>query len=177
MHEIILDSIKTIDIIVIILGISTVFFNHALGRKKNPLVKILGWIVNLPRQIKRHQQDKLTKRHLDKTISQLNVRTIETKLRAIHDLEQIAKNHPQYHWVIMEILSEFVRNNAPYYPNRGQASSNSFIKSDIQAAITVIGTRDTRQDPQDRQLDLSCTDMRGLDISGVNLEKGQPLSS
>jgi hypothetical protein len=86
--------------------------------------------------------------------------------RAIYALERVAHDFPQEHWTIMEILTAFIRENAPIKPeskeseettidlsqNRPQSTdfhlqSDSFkLRTDIQAALTVIGRRNYQQD-------------------------------
>ncbi|MDF5739527.1 MULTISPECIES: pentapeptide repeat-containing protein [unclassified Nostoc] len=105
-------------------------------------------------------------------IEQLGNKTIETSLAVINDLEQIAQNHPYYHWIIMEILTTFVRENALYMPQEELTSNlRPKVRADIQAALTVIARRDVNKDPENQQLDLSHTDMRGANLNRANLEQ------
>jgi hypothetical protein len=104
-------------------------------------------------------------------IEQLGNQTIETSLAVINDLEKIAQNHAQYHWIIMGILTTFVRENAPYMPQEKLTSNLSTLRVDIQAALTVIGRRDVNKDPENEQLDLSHTDIRGANLNRANLEQ------
>ncbi|MEH2372090.1 pentapeptide repeat-containing protein [Nostoc sp.] len=102
----------------------------------------------------------------------LGNKTIETSLAVINDLEQIAHNHPQYHWIIIDILTTFVRENALYTPQEEVTSNlRAKVRVDIQAALTVIARRDANKDPENEQLDLSHTDMRGANLNGANLEQ------
>jgi uncharacterized protein YjbI with pentapeptide repeats len=43
------------------------------------------------------------------------------------------------------------------------------VTTDIQAALTVIGRRNSKQDPQDRIIDLRFCDIRGANIKNANL--------
>ena len=117
-------------------------------------------------------QQQLPKERLRIAIEQLGNKTIETSLAVINDLEQIAQNHPQYHWIIMDILTTFVRENAPYMPQEKVTSNLSTkVRVDIQAALTVIARRDINKDPENEQLDLSHTDMRGANLNKANLKQ------
>ncbi|MEH2464076.1 pentapeptide repeat-containing protein [Nostoc sp.] len=88
-------------------------------------------------------QYNLQKQRLKIAIEQLGNKTIETSLAVINDLEQIAHNYPQYNWIIMEILTTFVRENAHYTPQKEVTSNiGAKVRADIQAALTVIGRRD-----------------------------------
>lgn len=124
-------------------------------------------------QVKVNQnQHQSPKERLRIAIEQLENKTIETSLAGINDLEQIAQNYPQYHWRIMDILTTFVRENAPYMPQEKITSNLSTkVSVDIQAALTVIARRDVNKDPENEQLDLSHTDMRGANLNKANLEQ------
>ena len=112
------------------------------------------------------------KERLRIAIEQLANNTIETNLAVVNDLEQISQEYPQYHWLIMDILTTFVRANSPYMPQE-KITSNSTVKirTDIQAALTVIARRNTNKDLENEQIDLSHTDMRGVNLKGANLEQ------
>ncbi|MEH2250097.1 MAG: pentapeptide repeat-containing protein [Nostoc sp.] len=117
-------------------------------------------------------QHQSPKQRLRIAIEQLGNKTIETNLAVINDLEQIAHNHPQYHWIIMDMLTTFVRENAFYMPQEEVTSNfRAKIRADIQAALTVIARRDVNKDPENEQLDLSHTDMRGANLNGANLKQ------
>ncbi|MFN6460410.1 MAG: pentapeptide repeat-containing protein [Nostoc sp. DedVER02] len=124
-------------------------------------------------------QEKISKtRHkspkecLNIAIEQLGNNTIKTSLTVINDLEQIAQNHPQYHWIIMNILSNFLREKTLYLSQEEVTTNLSVkVRADIQAALTVIARRDVNKDPENEQLDLSHIDMRGVNLNGANLQQ------
>jgi Pentapeptide repeats (8 copies) len=95
---------------------------------------------------------------------------IPTSLSEIYDLEQMAKDYPEHHWKIMEILARFIRNNARN-PPRGEIKNNPLpiIPTDIQLAITIIATRNGNKDPKNQLLDLSNTDMSRANLQQANL--------
>ncbi|MBN3870246.1 MAG: pentapeptide repeat-containing protein [Nostoc sp. JL33] len=135
------------------------------------LSKIFVWIHALQEQVKKTQHQSLKER-LRIASEQLGNKTIETSLVVINDLEQIAHNHPEYHWIIIDILTTFVRENSPYIPQEQVTTNQSTkVRVDIQAALTVIARRDANKDPENEQLDLSHTDMRGANLNGANLEQ------
>ncbi|MEH2287003.1 pentapeptide repeat-containing protein [Nostoc sp.] len=122
-------------------------------------------------KVKQNQYQSL-KRRLRIASKQLKNNTIETNLAVINDLEQIAHNHRQYHWTVVDILTTFVRKNAAYIHQEEVTSNLSTkIPLDIQAALTVIVKRDANEDPVNKQLDLSFTDMRGANLKGANLQQ------
>lgn len=101
-----------------------------------------------------------------------NQKNPQTNEAVIYDLEQIALDYPELHWIIMENLTMFVRNHAPnLWKEEVKHNQSLKIPTNIQLALTVIARRDTKQDPENEPIDLSHTDMRGADLCGANLEK------
>jgi hypothetical protein len=101
----------------------------------------------------------------------LNHQETDNKLAIIYDMEEIALACPKYHWQIMEILTNFVRNHTIYI-NQVECNSNLLpkISPDIQGALTVIGRRNTTQDQENELLDLSYTNIRGVNLNQANLQ-------
>lgn len=93
---------------------------------------------------------------------QLNRRGFSA-LVGIQALEEIAKDSSRYHWKIMELLAAFVRNA----PRRKEEEG---IPDDIQAALSVIGQRDTEKDPENQKLDLSNADIAGAKLGQAKLQ-------
>jgi uncharacterized protein YjbI with pentapeptide repeats len=134
------------------------FANILLGivfnRKK--VKKVSHWALN--------QRLKIAIEHL----MVQNHPTIDNTLSIIYDLEELAHDAPQHHWKIMKTLTTFVRNHTLDAPQ--QKINSTTISTVIQAALTVIGRRNTNLDPENEQLDLSHTDMRGVNLHKANLE-------
>ncbi|MEH2005200.1 pentapeptide repeat-containing protein [Nostoc sp.] len=120
-------------------------------------------------------QDKQIREGFAKAIELLGNEKIETRLGAIYILERIAKDSTQDHWTIMEVLTAFVRENAPLKKEEEQESPK--IRTDIQAALTVIGRRNTENEQEKQRLDLSNIDIRGVDLIKANLERADFISS
>ncbi|MDZ8025635.1 MAG: pentapeptide repeat-containing protein [Nostoc sp. DedQUE01] len=145
-------------------------------------------------------QDRLIAERFMGAISQLGHEKIETRTGAIYALERVAQDFPKEHWTIMEILTAFVRENTPIqqvkpepqkpeyspaiYSNRRKGGSRSTqqlhpnfheeitkIRTDIQAALTVIARRNLLEDPKDQKLDLRNTDIRRADLVGASLQQ------
>ncbi|MDF5708962.1 MAG: pentapeptide repeat-containing protein [Nostoc sp. S4] len=144
-------------------------------------------------------QDRLIAERFMGAIAQLGHEKIETRTGAIYALERVAQDFPKEHWTIMEILTAFVRENTPIqqvkpeqqpeyspiiYSNRRKSGSRSTqqlhpnfhqeiakIRTDIQAALTVIARRNLLEDPKDQKLDLRNTDIRRADLVGANLQQ------
>ncbi len=144
---------------------------NILPKNNIQLSKIFLWIYELQEKLKITQYQ-LPKQRLKIASEQLGNKTIETSLAIISNLEQISRNYPQYHWIVMDILTTFVRENSPCIPQEEFKSNLSTkVRVDIQAALTVIARRDVNQDPENEQLDLSLTNMRGANLNGANLKQ------
>lgn len=92
---------------------------------------------------------------------------LEVRLGAIYALERIAQDSFRDHLQIMEILAAYIRGNAPPIPAPNDWSQIAAYtpRSDLQAAITVIGRR------SHSQLDLELQKKIRLDLSKSNLSK------
>ncbi|MEH1841433.1 MAG: pentapeptide repeat-containing protein [Nostoc sp.] len=128
-------------------------------------------------------QDKQITERFTKAIEQLGNKKIETRLGAIYTLERIAKDSKDDHWTIMEVLTAFVRENAPVKKDKKKAEKAKLLikseeierkpklKTDIQAALTVIGRRKSENDLENKRLDLRNIDIRGADFTEAKLKK------
>jgi hypothetical protein len=145
------------------------------------------------RNLRVAQEGQITNR-FTQAIDQLGVEkegepNLEVRLGAIYALERIARDSPRDHWTIMEVLTTYVRQNAPWPPS---PSSRSIIspwrarherevegpdkskqvkpRADIQAILTVLGRRTPpRQWPELGPLDLSRADLGGANLWRGNL--------
>ncbi|MEH2439580.1 pentapeptide repeat-containing protein [Nostoc sp.] len=136
-------------------------------------------------------QDKQITERFAKAIEQLGNEKIETRLGAIYTLERIAKDSKDDHWTIMEVLTAFVRENAPLkdFSENNTGNTDSLIivstwnyqkpkeieekpklQTDIQAALTVIGRRKSENELENQTLDLSNIDIRGANLIKANLQ-------
>jgi uncharacterized protein YjbI with pentapeptide repeats len=117
---------------------------------------------------------------------------LSIRLGAIYALERIARDSERDHWPIVEILTAYVREKAPWpvtksladdlspvdQPERAQQSGRMtfFIRptyqpGDIQAALTVLGRRDRASEREEQRLDLRHTDLREADLRDAHLER------
>ncbi|AFZ27853.1 putative low-complexity protein [Cylindrospermum stagnale PCC 7417] len=145
-------------------------------------------------------QDRLIAERFIGAIAQIGHEKVETRTGAIYALERVAQDFPQEHWTIMEILTAFVRENAPVSRegkphqkqkdlaaidldkhrqrvSRQQQSDLNLqpelpkLRTDIQIALTVIGRRNFEKDRKDQKLDLRNTDIRQANLRGANLQR------
>jgi len=102
---------------------------------------------------------------------------IEVRLGGIYALEKIAKAEPEdYHWTIMEVLTTYIRENAPFSLNKSELTTEAKLKgelvepdADIQAILTVIGRRKSKYDKEGQYLDLAETKLYQANLGGANL--------
>jgi hypothetical protein len=120
------------------------------------------------KQAKTAEQGHITDR-FTKAIEQLGSEKLAVRLGAIYALERLSKDSKEDHWTIMEVLTAYVRDNAPWPPK--QAVGNPFAElqasdgepkisagheqkirpaTDIQAILTVLGRRDEEARKRDQ---------------------------
>ncbi len=98
---------------------------------------------------------------------------IEERIHGIEELGKLIQESPRDYWPVMEVLSRYVRQNAPVGDEDGD--HNGSLSPDVQMALTVIAGRTHSRRGGDR-LDLSNADLRGAQLPGAHLE-GVDLSS
>ena len=128
-----------------------------------------------------------------KAIDQLGDKEhLEVRLGGIYALERIARDSKKDHWTIMEVLSSYVRVNAPWRGKAEKAKEKSISKdekskespessqtltdistppADIQAILTAIGRRTMAHEKGElRPIDLTKTDLRNASLHETNFE-------
>lgn len=109
-----------------------------------------------------------------------NEDAVPVRIGAIYALERIARTTPEEHWQVMETLTAFVRQQAPRTSSGEQAdlagianyeasAAEGQLRADVQAALTVIGRRDTTQESEDQILDLRQVDLVGVELAGAQM--------
>jgi hypothetical protein len=150
-------------------------------------IRILG------KQLHVAQEGQITER-FTRAIEQLGSDKMEIRLGGIYALERIANDSDKDYWPIMETLTAYVRERAPWREpdqkvreeaagEKAVATATSQMSTDIQAVLTVIGRRkypdyhiakmkllDLR-DTNLQRADLSFANLEGVFFSGVNLER------
>lgn len=131
-----------------------------------------------------------------RAIEQLGSGKMEIRLGAIYALERIAYDSKKDYWPIIETLTAYLRENAPWresFPGSpveatrtegeieeittpmASATSDQVVPklaTDIQAILTVLGRRKYRygQKEEKGRLDLQSIDLRGADFAEAHLE-------
>ena len=159
-------------------------------------VVVLAGIFIAWRRLEVIQEGQVTER-FSRAIEHLGDDSLDVRLGAIYALERIARDSRQDHGPVMEILTAYVREHAPWKPpsedqqpaddgprfgppspmENVQAVNDILtehvhtIETDIQAALTVIGRRKTDYDPPEQRIDLINTGLRRANLAGANLRK------
>jgi len=115
------------------------------------------------------RQWQVTRRYT-KAIEQLGSDKLDVRTSGIYALERVARcdsarNHP----AVMEVLTAFIRERSH---DQGPAEPGRPIRSDVQAALTVIGRRDQKREIRPIDLtgaDLTRADLVGADLTGADL--------
>lgn len=115
------------------------------------------------RTLKLTEQGQVTERYT-RAIEQLGSDKLDVRIGGIYALERIARDSTQDHPTVIDVLAAFVRQHSlEQWHAPGQAVSSSAMRRvtrpDVQAAITVIGRRESREEPTP------------IDLSGVNLAR------
>ena len=111
---------------------------------------------------------------------------LEVRLGAIYSLEAIAEESESFYLPIVEVLSTYIRVNAPAAQEESPAKTASHVpeesqnepasakeqhpRADIQAILTVLGRRDRKYERTDHPVDLFRTDLRGANFRLARLE-------
>jgi len=105
-----------------------------------------------------------------KAIEQLGSSTIDVTIGGIYALERIARDSPRDHPTVMEVLSAYIREHSREQwlkPDPDSTTHERSPRPDIQAALTVIGRRDTQHDI--RPIDLTGTNLNNANLNNANL--------
>ena len=141
------------------------------------------------RTLQVNREGQITER-FTRAIDQLGNKELDVRLGGIYGLERIARDSQDDHGPVMEVLTAYVREHAPWSPSseepepsEGEAAANTpratedpsrrptTPTTDVQAALTVIGRRELDHGKYAyRHLDLALTDLRGAKLEGAKLE-------
>jgi Pentapeptide repeats (8 copies) len=134
------------------------------------LVLVAGAIATW-RQFRLNREGQVTER-FTRAIDQLGSEKLEVRLGGIYALERIARDSARDHGPIMEVLTAYIRENAPaerMVPARVKKGEKSLkLATDIQAVLTVLGRRTPRRG--EVPLNLAETNLQGANLGGLNLQ-------
>jgi hypothetical protein len=118
-------------------------------------------------------EDKQIVERFGQATQQLASEQMVVRLGGIYALERIAIDSKADYWVIIEVLTSFIKERAPQtsLPDQflnlidrppsqvPEVNELPMIAGDIQAALTVLGRRNADQDPEDKILELNETNL------------------
>jgi hypothetical protein len=107
-------------------------------------------------------EDKQVTERFVKAVEMLADERLEVRLGGIYALERIAKDSPQDHWTIAELLCAYIR---PRSPVERASEVKHTSREDIHAALKVISLQ---QAPEQERVVL-----RGIDFRGAELENAK----
>ena len=145
-----------------VVGSIFLYLNFNLAKEKNATDEKLAEL-------------RLASERFSKATEQLASDKLPARLGAIYALENIAREHEEYHWIVVEVLSVFIRDKKEgeivisdeskiekqilMYLKKYATEYSSEISLDAQIALTVIGRRDVERD-ENRIIDLSRANLR-----------------
>lgn len=115
--------------------------------------------------------DRQVTHRFSQAIDQLGSESLEIRLGAIYSLERIAEDSSRDYSTVLEVLSAYLRENAPISLSDEADSVESDRRSaDLQAALDVLGRLSSGNGSRSRSrwLDLSKSDLHHLDFGGFN---------
>lgn len=137
------------------------------------LVLLIGLYFTL-KNLQLTQDRQITERYT-RAVEQLGSDKLEVRLGAIYALERIARDSERDHWPLMEILTAYIWERAPWPPQEKLSPPPSTIElnppADIQAVLTVLGRRNRGFETKDQRLDLRGTNLRGANLFVADLER------
>ena len=121
-------------------------------------------------------ENRLITERFTRSIEQLGNKEETIRIGGIYALERIANDSPRDSWTIMEVLSSFIRGKQNI---KGQDLTANLptIRTDAQAALTVINRRQTNLEDERQYLDLSLTNLHEANLVAANLDRAKLNSS
>jgi hypothetical protein len=121
------------------------------------------------------EQGQVTDRYT-KAIEQLGSDKLDVRIGGIYALERVALDSPRDNPTVMEVLAAFIREHSheqwPLPESDHAPMTERMTRPDVQAALTVIGRRDTAADV--RRIDLSDADLARAYLREANLWAALP---
>lgn len=126
----------------------------------------------LTRQSVRLSEQQQVSDRFGKAIELIGSGTLDVRIGGIYALERVAGDSARDQPVVMEVLCAFVRERSRLASPSGVGDESSHVPpksgADVQAAVTVIGRRDTDLDFRFR-VNLVQANLSGVHLVGLNL--------
>ena len=117
---------------------------------------------------RRLAQERLITERFSKAVEQLKSENdLTVRIGGIYALERIAKDSDRDYWTIMDVLTSYVREQAPL----STQESKDIPSNDLQAVLTVISRREKpKPEGISSAVDLSMTNLTFADFKNANLD-------
>lgn len=128
-------------------------------------------LVYTARTLHLSRQGQVTDRY-NKAIEHLGSDKLDVRIGAVYALERIARDSATDHPTVMEVLAAFIREHSrEQWPRAepGAEAPEQTTRPDVQAALTVLGRRDSKRDV--RRIDLSGANLRRANLAGADLTR------
>lgn len=122
-------------------------------------------------------QGQVTDRYT-KAIEQLGSDKLDVRVGAIYALERMAGASPRDQPTVMEVLAAFIRERSREQwprPEPGAAMPEHKTRPDVQAALSVIGRRDSTRDRA--RINLAGANLAAADLRGANLSSQEQMTA
>jgi uncharacterized protein YjbI with pentapeptide repeats len=124
-------------------------------------------------QLQTTQQGQITERY-NAAITNLGSPTVDVRLGGIYALQRIMQDSPRDQPTVVAVLCAFVRDHTKTATAKPPATSQPSSAprqppTDIQAALTVVSTRNTAHDGSTTVVDFTDADFTGADLAGAKL--------
>jgi hypothetical protein len=118
-------------------------------------------------QLQIAEQGQITDRY-NAAITNLGSSSVDIRLGGIYASQRMMQDSPRDQPTVVAVLCAFVRDHADAaIPN--SADSSGLPRTDIQAALTVVGARNTDYDGSTTVVDPNNVDLSGADLGGAPL--------
>jgi hypothetical protein len=130
----------------------------------------IGALIYTARNFTLSREGQVTDRYT-KAIEQLGSDKLDVRIGSIFALERVARDSARDHPTVVEVLAAFLREHSREQwplPEPGHALvAVRTTRPDVQAAITVIGRRDSKRDRE--PINLTRADLTRADLANANL--------
>jgi hypothetical protein len=108
-----------------------------------------------------------------RAIDQLGSKSLDVRLGGIYALERLAGESKRDHWPIIEVLTAFVRERAPWTESAEKQAKAQPTEAapngpelDVQAVLTVLVRRNRKDETEDQRILLRGSDLRKAVLTG-----------
>ena len=120
-------------------------------------------------QVQIAQQGQITDRY-NAAVTNPGSRSIEVRLGGIYALQRLMQDSPRDQPTVIAVLCAFDRDQSSATVNPGRPSSP--LPTDIQAAVTVVGSRTTARDGRTTVVDFDGAQLAHAQMGGLRFPRG-----